>query len=310
MLSNNKIKCSENSDPSEKQVENHAAVTLQKHFRGFITRKKYGIHQLPTKKLTRHPTFVVGNDPAMPSGLERFQEQHDKIALLATSGIRTVSLACKLGNSKNIPKIILIDNSKLVYEFWHALREFTKDPDKAGTSELFFQHLPSFLNDHKHLYRQAADNELTVKNSPQVKYLNQNIKIHLNTLFTAFGYDYVRAVILHTTLIKQTWADSETFVKLKNILNYHNIKVTYIYVSNIVASIPDTQVQDQILENIKNMMPFLSIHTNYCQMHGLPEKVSVFRNQNPTGIKNTIFAYKYTEECYKDTPLVQVVKNK
>lgn len=277
-----------------------AATTIQKHFRGFLARKKYAIQHLEPQYQTNHPTFVVGNDPAIPGSISKLQETEEKIAVIATSGLRAVSIACKLGNEKNTPKIILIDNSTLVYQFWYALRNFLQDDKKAGDSSLFFQHLPNFLEENKHLYVKVKDQELSKYNSRGVQYLNQNITVHFNTLFQFFGYDYVRGVIRHASLIKQSWANTATFVKIKNILNYHDVKKVCMYPSNIVATISNPTVQNSILENIQTFIPLLSIHTDYCQIHGYPEKISLFRNQKPEHVKKSIFAYKYSDQCYKE----------
>ncbi|ARG97075.1 hypothetical protein B6N58_05000 [Legionella micdadei] len=285
---------------TENTAQEKATITIQKHCRGFLVRKRYAIHPLEARYQTNHPTFVVGNDPGMPLSLNKFQESEGKIALIATSGLRAVSLACMLGNAKHTPKIILIDNSSLVYNFWYALRAFMEDDKKAGTRKVFFQHLPAFLERYKHLYVRVVDDELSRNNSRGVHYLNQNIIVHFNSLFELFGYDYVRAVIQHTSLIKQSWADATTFVKVKNILDYLEVKNVYMYPSNIVATVIDTTVQNRILENIKTVMPALSIHTDYCQIHGQPEKIYIFRNQTPEHVKKNIFAYKYAEQCYKD----------
>lgn len=103
----------------------------------------------------------------------------------------------------------------MVYQFWYALRNFLQDDKKAGDSSLFFQHLPNFLEENKHLYVKVKDQELSKYNSRGVQYLNQNITVHFNTLFQFFGYDYVRGVIRHASLIKQSWANTATFVKIK-----------------------------------------------------------------------------------------------
>jgi CheY-like chemotaxis protein len=71
-----------------------------------------------------YPAFVVGNDPVMPKELDTFHEAKEQIALIATSGLRAISLACKLGNKENTPKIILVDNSMQVIEFWREMKKF------------------------------------------------------------------------------------------------------------------------------------------------------------------------------------------
>lgn len=267
-----------------------AATTIQKNVRGFLARRKYGIKHLSKDQQDSYPAFVVGNDPVMPASLDKYNEPTKKIALIGTSGMRVVSIACKLGNPKNIPKIILIDNSKEVYEFWYAMREFVKDDIKAATEQLFLKNLPSFLGSHIHLYRDLPDDCYASEAPPGVKYLNQNVHTYFIALIKKYGYDYVRSVICHTSLIKQSWADSSVFVKVKNILSYLGIDKIYMYPSNIAACIDNAQIRTQVLENISKTNPILSIHTDCCSVHGFPEKVYLLENNNPAYVSNTIFS--------------------
>ena len=277
-----------NSSLSNSQEK--AATTIQKHVRRFLARRKYSIQHLREDQQESYLTFVVGNDPWMPPSLDKYNEPNKKVALIATSGMRAVSLACKLGNKKNIPKIVVIDNSSKVYKFWYEMREFIKYDKNAATAELFLKNLPSFLSSHKNLYRDLQDKCVFSDAPPGIKYLNQNINIYFNELIEEYGYDYVRAVILHDSLIKQSWADENVFVKVKNILAYQGIDTIYMYPSNMVACIQDPEIRDQVLENIANANPVLSIYTDYCQIHRRPENVYLLENNYPDQVANTIFA--------------------
>src|SRR3990167_7297769 len=112
------------------------AITIQKHIRGFLARKKYALHPLQEAQKKDYPVFVVGNDPVMPDELAQYQEPHNQIALIATSGMRVVSIACQLSNARQAPKIILVDNSKQVCEFLRKIRYFITM--EASTESLFF----------------------------------------------------------------------------------------------------------------------------------------------------------------------------
>lgn len=270
--------------------EKTAAVTIQKNFRGFLARKKYGIQHLKQSQQESYRTFVVGNDPIMPTALDNYHEPNDKIALIATSGMRAVSLACKIGNPKNTPKIILIDNSIEVNSFWHAMREFMQDEKKAATQALFLQNLPLFLDAHRRLYRKLAHDSLSSVAAPGVKYLNQDISVYFKALIRKYGYEYIRAVILHAALIKQSWVEPNVLVKVKNILNRLGIHKIYMYPSNIASYIDDENMRDQFLENIAKIQPVLSIHTDHCDVHCHPEKVYLFENNDPKYVTNTIFS--------------------
>ncbi len=269
-----------------------AAVVIQKNIRGFFARKKYRINHLARNQQTNYLTFVVGNDPFMPEELGRYNEPDKKIALIATSGLRAVSLACKLGNKNNTPKIILIDNSAEVYEFWYKIREFVKKPVDGQTvdeaSNLFLKNLPTFLNENKSLYRELPDDACVNENS-EVKYLNQNINIYFSALIKKYGYEYVQSVIAHTSLIKQSWANADVFAKVKNILAYHKIDNVFMYPSNILDCIDDVHVQNEILENIAKINPTLTIYSDRCRVHGYPEKIFLMENSRPDVVRKTIF---------------------
>jgi hypothetical protein len=254
---------------------------IQATVRGFLDRQKFNIKPLKNNELKDYPTFAVGNDPQMPKELDQYHNPNEPIALIATSGMRPVSLACKLGNSNHIPKIILVDNSKDVIAFWHAMRDFIEDNTKSGTKELFSKHFPDFLKNNQHLYRNFSDENYKKYCTDKVKYLNQNVDVFFKALIKKYGYDYVRNVIKHTSIIPQSWADSNTFVKIKNILTHLGINQIYLYPSNIVACVKDEKIQNQILENIYKMAPVLSIHTMNSRIFIPPDQVILIKNNEP-----------------------------
>lgn len=270
--------------------DNLAAITIQKNMRGFLAKKKYGIKPLKERELENYLVFPVGNDPKMPPSLDKYNEPNEEIGFIGTSGMRSLSLACKLGNPKHPPKIIIVDNSKEVYEFWDAMRKFVKEDKKAGTADLFLANLPRFLILHRNLYRHIPDDAFAQDVAPGVTYLNQNIATYFKALINKHGYGYVRSVILHTSLIKQSWAEPTVFVKLKNILRHQGINKIYMYPSNIVACIDDPKIRAQVLDNILKTNPLLSIHTDLCGIHGHPEKVFLFENNDPKQVSHTLFA--------------------
>ena len=61
------------------------------------------------------------------------------------------------------------------------------------------------------------------------------------------------------------------------------------YPSNIVSCISDLEVQNQVLENIHLLAPILSIHTNACDEHCMPEKIMLITNQEPTTVLSNLF---------------------
>src|SRR3990167_8546734 len=278
--------------PSHREDErNKAATRIQACLRGHQIREKYAIESLPAHRLDPHyPTFVVGNDPCMPESLDRHHEPRQKIALVATSGMRAVSLACKLGNKENTPKIILIDNSLKVHQFWSAMKLFIGDKKQIQTIGQFLQGLLRFLKQHAQLYRDLPFDTYAQSGPVTVKYLNQSPVTFFRGLCQKYGFDYVRAVILHTTLIKQSWADESLFTKLHHVLNRLGISKIMVYASNIVACEDDPAIRIEILENIKLLSPTCAIHTDSCDTHQVPEKAFLFeKEQGPVLVYHSLF---------------------
>lgn len=268
-----------------------AATLIQTNMRRVLAQKKYAIKHLERNKMNNYGTFVVGNDPLMPKELNNYHEPDKKIAFIATSGLRALSLACKIGNAKNIPKIMLIDNSQQVCDFWVAFRAFLSDDAKAGTAELLYKNLPEFLCKHKHLYRALTALTYANDEGDGRKYLNQDINIYLKAVIGKYGFDFVRAVVRHASIIRQSWAHTDTFVKVKNILALHGIERVYIYPSNIIACVDSKCDKDAILSNIESLSPVLAIHTDLGPSkngHGLPQNVHLLENNQPSNVLSKI----------------------
>jgi len=271
---------------SSASIEEAAAIILQRNIRSFAARKKYGIKQLERGEMDSYETFVVGNDPKMPKSLANHHVADEKIALVATSGVRALSIACELGNSGHTPKIFLIDNSREVCEFWLKLRAFASDDVACGSGQKFLGNLPEFLAKNAHLYRDIPDHALQNHRNSQAKYPNQNIRRFFAKLIDKHGYEYMRAVLLHATIIKQSWADAETFVKVKSITSLHGIKKIFMYPSNVVGCVSNEDNGDvlsqKVLENIQATAPVMTIHTDCVGfLAGHPEHVFLLENQEP-----------------------------
>lgn len=271
------------------QRDDKHIVNIQARIRSTLAKQRYQINHLSKNELKDYLTFVIGNDPKMPAELKKFHEPNEKIALIGASGLRVISLACKLGNSKNLPKIFLIDNSNQVQKFWQAMRDFIGNDQKAGNEKLFLNNLPHFLASNKHLYRNIKHDGYKKNCTKTVKYLSQDINSYFKTLFKLYGYDYVRRIILHTSLIKQSWTNEDVFVKIKNILHHLDIKKIYMYPSNIFDAIDDEDLQNKFLENIQSLNPQLCIHTyELGNMGMIPNKVLLATNQDPTFIRKSL----------------------
>jgi hypothetical protein len=95
---------------------------------------------------------------------------------------------------------------------------------------------------------------------------------------------------LHTSLLRQSWADTDVFAKIKNILIYHGINKVYLYPSNIISCVDDISVQDAILKNIQQLSPVVAIHTDLNLIEDKPEKVILTTNQDPAEVKKALFS--------------------
>lgn len=255
--------------------------------RGFIARQKYAIKHIPKPNLAYFKTLPVGNDPLINLP-EAHKHQDEKVALIATSGLRCVSIACELTSATNLPKIFLVDNSEKVHQFWSGMKEIANDENKAATAEMFLTNVKGFLAKNRNMCAQIAS-DFRKNYRQDVKYPDQDIEAFLRDLFEKFGYEKVRKVISHASLIKQSWGDEATFQKIANIIQYHKIEKVYVYPSNIVATIQDETLRKQILENIQDKIkPALAIHSDVCGQHKAPENILFFENGDVKSIESVI----------------------
>lgn len=285
---------SDNPTPTASEIA--ATIKIQAAARGFLTRRKYKIDQLDYP--ADYEAFLVGNDPKMPPALDQYHEPNEKIALIATSGLRALSLACKLGNPAKTPKIFLVDNSHQVTRFWRAFIKFMEHKDN-NSKENFLQNLPYFLNHHLHLYRDLPSDACTNNNTADFQYLNQDPRVFLTALINKYGYQYVRSVALHTSVITASWTDPLLFTKLSNILRYLEINKIFMYPSNIAACLHDRDDIDVMLNNIASLSPALSIHTDCCPTHGVPEKVILAEDQTPDTVFRQLFGERTAASGYR-----------
>lgn len=283
---------------------NNSIVSIQKIIRGSLTRNKFRIERINNPE--SYPAFVIGNDPLMPAELDNYREPDKKIALIATSGMRAVSIACQLGNSQLIPKIIIVDNSSQVYQFWRAMQLFIADDQQAGTEDLFEKNLAGFLAENKTLLRNLPVDKLERFCTEDVKYPKQDIPAYFKELFDAYGFDHVRKIILHASVFEQSWIENSVFVKLKNILEYLEIDKIYVYASNIVSSIKNHDDKSQVLKNIEFMAPVMSIHTDKCRKHRYPEKVILATNQSVSSLHARFFKPNACSGIHKKTELLNL----
>lgn len=235
----------------QEQVKDIAATKIQALTRGFFSRNEFKLSSIPSTHRLLSPLFIKGNDPEI-NKLPRYLSDK-KIIIIGTSGLRIVELACKLGGK--LPKIVLVDNSRNVIEFWHALK------DVAITS----LHKKEFINN---LF---PEDDL----SPKPVDACWKVCSYLLELFDSFGFDRVKKIIAHATILPQKWEDKKTFKSLRCVITLHQYDGVYVYPSNISAFLWACNQENktkQVLNNIELLNPDLAIHTNL-GFRGIPDKV-------------------------------------
>jgi len=245
-------------DKQEESLRKDAATKIQHHFKGFIARKKYAFKQLPNEAMVGSNVLVDGNDPKI-IGLAG-ESTKDKAAIIATSGMRSIEIACKLSGS---PKLIIIDNSREVVRFWRTARKLIN----ISTSK---EHFVKAL---------IAD---IVKGHYADGSIDSMIKF-INFLFEQHGENKVKKVIGGVTVLAQSWVNKDILIKIKNILALNGITKIYAYPSNIVSYLniekENTQDAQQVLHNIARLNPELAIHTDLIEQ--VPKNVLLVRQHNP-----------------------------
>lgn len=244
----------------------YAATKIQATFKGFIARKNYAIKHLPKSELQDYKVLITGNDPKM--NCLPHHEKDEQIALIGTSGMRSVEIACEL--SGGTPKLIILDNSKQVVEFWREARKLIANCN----SQSDFLNSLSFYIDITQCDRMGLKND-------ELKYLEQ--------LFNKYGFDRLKHIISGATVIAQSWADKDVINKIKNILALTEIQTVYAYPSNIVAYLYEDGEKAnalQVLKNIQMLNPTLAIHTDL--VFGRPENVFMIDDHDPKNVEDKL----------------------
>ncbi len=280
------------STPPNKKIEkisfsNETAILkTQSIFRGASVRKKYKIENLSDEKKTDYDAFFVGNDLVIDDLKHYQQKEPSRFALIGTSVLGSVRNALSLlahqsyndekKANQNIPKLIIIDNSRKVEQLWRNLQKFaTEHPDPKK----FLENLADFLSKNSKLYRNCDGYTF----SSLAEYHTQNIPAYFAELFKTYG-SIVLKVISSATFICQRWEDEKTFEKLKNVLTYLGIEEIYVYPSNIASSASSENI-DVILNNIFKLRPKLSIHTGSPSLNGCPQRFFLLTENNPQQAK-------------------------
>ncbi len=269
--------------------EKKAAVKIQQAYRRHTNQKKFGFKQL-NFNLTRFTgewarnsqkfnftIFATGNDPELTNLASHRAPNNGQIAIVGTSGLRILSIACELNMNARIPKVIIIDNEKDVYLFWNSIRYLAA----ISTSDIaFLKNIQEHFKNDKKIHVGS-----TKIKSNQID--NGNPKIFLEKLINKFSFNYVKSIILATAVIKQSWADAKTVTSIGNILKHEGIEIVYAYLSNIISCVSSAN-RTTILENIARLNPVMAIHTDLCPTHHVPKKVYYVTDHRPGAVMQQI----------------------
>lgn len=252
-----------------------AAIKIQSFSRHFFARKKYHFVKKPLDECQNYPLRVIGNDPvikALPQHLS-----HDNILLVGTSGLRTLENACILGG--RLPKILLIDDSKQVIQFWLNLKKMVASASNQGNF------ITKLMDEKRREVKKCSCHYC-------IKYY-QGMIYYLQYLCNQYYFERVKRILLHAMIIPQDWADKNTFNIINNYIQRHQYQGVYLYPSNIVAYVADSDHKKaiQILENIEQLNPDLVIHTD--MINGKP--------------KNVIYRAKHTHNAHEIFQLLKPV---
>ena len=179
-----------------------------------------------------------------------------------------------------IPKIVIIDNSMLVCNFWRLIRHFA---ETYRDRDSFLINLPSLLSNNALLHNTSMSEFNQVMNVVQ----------YFDKLFIKHGFALVRSMIMSTCVLAQSWGDRRTFVVLKNLFSQQPVSHIFMYPSNIVAYCYDSSAtQDAVLQNIALVAPKLSVHTDLIQ--GRPENVYLITDHTPAKVKQQLVRTRAT----------------
>lgn len=251
-----------------------ATLWAQSRIRGARARKAYAIKQLNNSSLAVHSLMPKGNDPANLIAKCAGIKVKGSMALIATSGLRCVELACHLASaSRCTPKLYIVDNSRMVVEFWQQIKTVFELMAHPGQ-------LPEFLE--KHVYRlpfyiKAArggrfDSDLPKNSAIEVNSL-------LVDLFERFGFERVRAVINSAVIIRGDWTDNALFHKIRNICRAIGVESIYAYPSNIPSCLKALGRPGKALASLCSLSllkPTAAIITDYDSLQGRPGDTYVY----------------------------------
>ncbi|MDF1646476.1 MAG: hypothetical protein P1U61_05820 [Legionellaceae bacterium] len=226
---------------STEKTEELSAKKIQASMRRFFAKRDYQLPYQPITSCTDYLLRIQGNDPKI--NLKRRHLSTDRVALIGTSGLRTLEIACQLGS--DCPKIFLIDNSQHVILFWRRLQAVM---EKSSSAKGIMKKVSPMTCDCS---------DCMDSMDPETGYLA--------TLCRIYGFDKVKRIVLHASIIPQNWADKKTFQVLSRLVTFCEYQSVYLYASNIVSCMVASREEASakaILSHIASLNPDLVIHTD------------------------------------------------
>ncbi|RMX21723.1 hypothetical protein EAS68_02925 [Legionella jordanis] len=280
---------SANDTVSTENAQLNSVIKVQSLIRKYLTQKRYRFNQLPKDQMTEYMAFLLGNDPNI-EGLNHHAPKEGGVALVATSALRAIKIACELSvkDRSVTPRIFIVDNSQKVHDAWTSLK---KSAEQSSAPEFFEQLSQYLIQEENKGYRafkkyscECADSQTHPPQDP-FKFWGELIDL--------YTYDYLQKLIANTICIKQSFADAASFIKIKNHIQDLGIKNTFVYASNILCDIYWTALQyrplvNVILENIELLEPKLAIHTDICRKHWEPKRFFLIDNQAPAHVRQIL----------------------
>ncbi|KTD33879.1 hypothetical protein [Legionella israelensis] len=250
---------------SEEKKEN-TLEHFQKSIQQSTLRRTFSFTQLTSEELKDYTAFLIGNDrPLTEEEVELFQMETNFV-LVGTSVFRSIDFACKLSAKYNVtPKVFIIDNSRQVHETWEKLKNFFAESTETD--------IKSFLHGKTGLFEFILNELLDVTHGMNpVRYFSE--------FFRSFNIEYVKNIVLATEVLRQDWANSNTF---RDIRNLYSDRPIVAYPSNIISCCEETD-QCRVLQSIESLKPSVCIFSNLDPIQRIPTKTHILPEPTALGI--------------------------
>ena len=269
-------------------TQENAATIIQSSYRRHAAQQKYRIEFIKKSELADYRAFAVGNDPFI--NVRHYRSKNNAtIALVATSCLRAVMIACELCNypTSATPKIIIIDNSFQVYRFWIGIKMIFN----SSTPLTIDAKLHQFCMDKSYLFRFSDHSHLDYFDKLGLKHF-------IMQLINNYDYHFIRQCILNTSVIRQSWTTPGLFKKIRHLLERLGISNIYVYASNLLDYIEKEDHRNQMLINIDELNPQMAIHVivgkftrtldgKLCR--GQDDRVYCVTDHTPASVIQTVF---------------------